>query len=66
MTITDIEKAIGNERRKPLILVLESGLQLTLSPDSYGKTKNGELLFIPLEGREFAIVETSSVKTILK
>ncbi len=66
MTITDIEKAIGNERRKPLILVLESGLQLTLSPEGYGKTKNGELLFIPLEGREFAIVETASVKTIMR
>lgn len=66
MTITDIEEAIGNDRGTPLTLVLESGLQLTLSPESYGKTKNGELLFIPLDGRKFAIVETASVKTILK
>lgn len=44
----------------------KSGFQLQLSPESYGKTKNGELLFIPLEGRKFAIVETQSVKNILK
>jgi hypothetical protein len=66
VTIIDIEEAIGNDRRTPLTLVLESGLQLALSPESYGKTKNGELLFLPLEGRKFAIVETASVKTILK
>ena len=66
MAITDIEEAIGNDRGRPLTLVLESGRQLSLSPESYGKTKNGELLFIPLDGRRFAIVETASVKTILK
>ena len=66
MTITDIEEAIGNDRRASLTLVLESGLQLTLDPERYGKTRNGELLFIPLDGRRFAIVETNSVKTILK
>jgi hypothetical protein len=66
VTITDIEEAIGNDRGTPLTFVLESGLQLALSPETYGKTKNGELLFVPLEGRRFAIVETTSVKTILK
>jgi hypothetical protein len=66
VTITDIEEAIGNDRATPLTLVLESGLQITLSPESYGKTKNGELLFVPLDGRKFAIVETASVKTIFK
>jgi hypothetical protein len=66
MTITDIEEAMGNDRRTPLTLVLESGLQVPLSSDTYGKTKNGELLFIPLEGRRFMIVEAASVKTIVK
>ena len=66
MTITDIEEAIGNDRGTPLTLVLESGLQVTLSPESYGKTQDGQRLFIPLEGSRFMIVETASVKTILK
>jgi hypothetical protein len=66
MTIIDIESAIGNNRRTLLTLVLESGLQVTLSPESYGKTKDGKRLFIPLEGSRFMIVETASVKTILK
>ena len=66
MTIKDIEGAIGNNRRTPLTLVLESGLQVTLSPESYGKTKDGKRLFIPLNGSRFMIVETESIKTILK
>ncbi|HYV26628.1 MAG TPA: hypothetical protein VFA77_03785 [Candidatus Eisenbacteria bacterium] len=66
MTITDIEEAIGNDRGTPVTLVLESGLQVTLSPESYGKTKDGTRLFIPLDGSRFMIVETASVKTILK
>ena len=66
MTITDIVEAIGNNRRTRLTLVLESGLQVTLNPDTYGKTKDGSRLFIPLNGSRFMIVETASVKTILK
>ena len=66
MTIKDIEGAIGNNRRIRLRLVLESGLHVTLSPESYGKTKDGRRLFIPLNGSRFMIVETASVKTILK
>ena len=66
MTITDIEQAIGNDRQKPLTLVLESRLQLTLRPGTYGKTDNGKRLFIPLDEDRYAIVETASVKTIMK
>jgi hypothetical protein len=66
MTIKDIEGAIGNNRRSPLTLILESGRQVTLSPESYGKTKDGKRLFIPLNGSRFMIVETASGKTILK
>ncbi|MBI2927562.1 MAG: hypothetical protein HYY24_17845 [Verrucomicrobia bacterium] len=66
MTITDLEEAIGNDRRTRLTLVLESGEQVILDPDKYGKTKDGSRLFIPLNGSQFMIVETASVKTILK
>ena len=66
MTITDIEQAIGNDRQTPLTLVLESCLHLTLMPENYGKTNNGKRLFIPLEEDRYAIVETASVKTIMK
>lgn len=66
MTITQIEEAIGNDRKTPLTLVLESGQQLELRPAGYGRTQNGELLFIPMEGGHFALVETASVKSILK
>ncbi len=66
MTITDIEQAIGNDRQTPLILVLESGQQLTLLPGNYGKTNNGKRLFIPLDEDRYAIVETEAVKTIIK
>jgi hypothetical protein len=66
MTIADIEQAIGNDRHTPLVLVLESGQQLTLMPGNYGKTNNGKRLFIPVDDDRYAIVETSSVKTIIK
>ena len=66
MKIADIEQAIGNDRQTPLTLVLESGQQLTLLPGNYGKTNNGKRLFIPLHEDRYAIVETDSVKTIMR
>ncbi|MBI4326889.1 MAG: hypothetical protein HY674_16745 [Chloroflexi bacterium] len=66
MTIADIEQAIGNDPKTPLTLVLGSGRQLTLVPGRYGKTNNGNRLFIPLEEDRYAIVETESVKTVMK
>jgi hypothetical protein len=66
VTITDIEEAIGNDPRTPITLVLESGLQLTLTPENYGKTNDGRRLFLPMGEDRFAIVETESVKTIIK
>jgi hypothetical protein len=32
----------------------------------YGKTRNGKRLFIPPDDDRYAIVETASVKTIIK
>jgi hypothetical protein len=66
MTITDIERAIGNDQKTPVTLVLESGQQLTLTPGRYGKTDNGNRLFIPLGEDHYAIVETESVKSIMR
>jgi len=66
MTITEIEQAIGNDRQMPLVLVLETGQQIRLVPGKFGTTGNGKRLFIPLEDDQFAIVETASVKTIIK
>lgn len=66
MTIADIEHAIGNDQKTPLTLVLESGQQLTLVPDRYVRTDDGSRLFIPLGENHYAIVETQSVKSIMK
>jgi hypothetical protein len=66
VTIADIEQAIGNDQNTPLTLVLESGQQLTLVPENYGKTNNGKRLFITVGDDRYAIVETDSVKTIVK
>jgi hypothetical protein len=66
MEIADIEQAIGNDQKTPLTLVLETGQQLTLAPENYGKTNDGKRLFIPVGAERYAIVETASVKTIVK